>query len=83
MPWTFVRAKQFTTGLHKGVLVVINNLDDEDAPQTQNLFFGFPFFIGQTQAAFKAAIRGEVRALLDHLNTEDAGTDATPDYEDL
>ena len=84
MTWTFTNAIR-----HGVVAVTVNAEDDsiedeeERRKQRKSWTWGYPMFTGQTAAKFKAAVRKEVRAHIDHLNASVAETDISDAYSDL
>jgi len=77
MAWTF------TNAIKHGVVAVTVNATESESGDKKSWTYGYPMYEGQTVAKFKAAVRQEVRAHLDHLNVTDADEDATADYEGL
>ena len=75
MAWTF------TNAVKHGVVAVTVNATD--GTETKSWRYGYPMYDGQTAAKFKAAVRKEVRAHIDHLNASVAETDISDAYSDL
>ncbi len=79
MAWIFKTAAK----RGKQLDMVIENAVGGMESETKNLTYAFPMYEGQTQAKFKAAVKKEVRALLDQINAVVEPLDATAEYQDL
>jgi len=77
MAWTFREA------IKHGVVAVTVNATESESGETKSWTYGYPFFDGQTPAQFKAAVRKEIRAHLDHLNATVTPEDVTAEYDGL
>jgi len=75
MAWTFTSAVR-----HGNVGVTVNAANGDDA---QSWCYSYPMYLGQTAKQFKAAVRKEIRAHLDHLNMLVTDTNVDADYSDL
>ena len=73
----------FTSAVKHGVVAVTVNATESESGETRSWRYGYPMYDGQTPAQFKAAVRKEVRAHLDHLNATVTPEDVTPDYAEL
>ena len=74
MPWTFTQATR--RGMELDITI-------QDSDETRRFTYTYPFFDGQTPAQFKAAVRKEIRAHLDHLNATVTPEDVTTEYDRL
>jgi len=83
MAWTFTNAVR-----HGVVAVTVNAEDDsiidEEERRKARKYWRYGYDTNeQTPTEFKAMVRQEIRAHLDHMNASVVDTDVTPDYEDL
>lgn len=77
MAWTF------TNAIKHGAIAVTVNATESESGDTQSWRYSYPMYQGQTAVQFKASVRKEIRAHLDHLNASVADEDVTPDYVGL
>ena len=77
MAWTFRNA------IRHGVVAVTVNATESESGETKSWVYSYPMYDGQTAAQFKASVRKEVRAHIDHLNASVVETDVSDEYEGL
>jgi len=70
----------FTSATRRGLSLDVAATDGEE---TKVWTYSYPMYEGQTAAKFKASVRKEIRAHLNHLNSEATPEDVSGEYSDL